>query len=496
MAELVLNCNILMEFVVEGNKMLNVNISYRQYFISSIRYDIPNMLEIKWQGIYVYLGNGLDYDTVKDARDRKYLILGDVFTSSFPKTVEEEISIYDGDDINDLVNRWTGRWIIIGQDEIQIDACGLMQAFYYSSDTWFISSSLSLIKELSDMKFDYEVCDDGLNWRLLPYTLIRDVKSLICTQKIKFSKDCINVLFNPWIQCYDHLSTEAKVNILTNELTNTFKSIYRYSRREIWIALTGGKDSRLVLASAKNAEVPFSTYNSYHSSISSADIRVPIQLARKYGFTHHRFKPGAWSSEKESEYLYFNGGNSKGADWRFFSNGQHDLIPSDAVVIRGGIFEAGQNFARTILTDRIDDMYDQYTNYYNAYFDERQSESLKLWLDYIRQHPIPFIDFRDRLYIEQRVGGWVASIEQALTINKWHAIQIANNRLIVSVLLSANSLERKELALSFDAIRSIDKTLMEFTVNKQTVFDKIKYYSRFLLSPSAIYKFIKRRVKK
>ena len=94
-----------------------------------------------------------------------------------------------------------------------------------------------------------------------------------------------------------------------------------------------------------------------------------------------------------------------------------------------------------------------------------QSKAFEKWLQYVKNNPIDFIDIRDRMYIEQRVGGWASAIEQALDINDWCSIHIANCRELVSLLLSATEEERNNLSLSFEPIKNMVPPLHSYPYN-------------------------------
>ncbi|MBQ6689072.1 MAG: hypothetical protein IJN02_07520 [Bacteroidales bacterium] len=462
-----------------------VSVTNKQYFISSVRHSLSDMREIIFRdNLYVYIGDSLTCREEQDKNGKDYLILGDAYCSGEYCSVEDAVRDFCGSEINDLVYRWTGRWIIIAEDEIQIDACGLMQAFYGAdNDGWFISSSLAVISKITKLHISGEVDNYGVNWQLLPLTLIDNVKSLFCTQRIKYAGLKMEVVPNLWVKDLTRLTTDEKVEILTGNLKTALSNIQKYSGRDIWIALTAGKDSRLVLAAAIDAKVKFQTYNSEHSSISRSDIHLPDKIASDYDFTHRHIRVKRKSTFKGREYLHFNGGNSKGADLEFYANGQHDCIPSNAIVIRGAIFEAGQRFGRTILSGNIDHFYLEYTKYYAQSFEHpKQRQALNMWIQNAIDCPIKFLDIRDRFYLEQRVGGWAASIEQSLGINRWNSLQLANNREILSVLLSASEEERNDTLLAYDSIRILEEGLLKYGVNEPHICDTVKYYIRKLLS--------------
>lgn len=474
-----------------------INITHRQYLISSLQRNIPEMREIYLScGAYLYVGKQLKIKYLKDAKKRKYILLGNPFCVNITgRNVEEDTNTFKGSNVNELVKNWTGRWLIIAENEIQIDAVGLMAAFYTIDKNWCISSSLALINSVTGKVPSKKVATQGLTWQLLPETLTNDVRCLFCTQKIDISHGIISIIFNPWIKDCRNLSTQEKVRNIANMLKAAVTNIERFSGKDIWIALTAGKDSRLVLAAALAANIKFITYTADHHNISSADKTIPSKIAKDLGFLHKFIKAKKTSQAKEAEYETFTAGNSRGADQLFYARGQSEQILSNAIVIRGGLFEAGQQYARKIAGAELDSFRRGIESYYqSSLVDTKQSVAFTEWLGYVKKHPIPFLDIRDRMYIEQRGGGWVAAIEQSLDLAEWESIQVANSRAILSILLSGTTEERNNLSLSYDTIWFLKPELCKYPFNKSSIKDWIKIIKNVLLSSDKIKRNIKRLI--
>lgn len=472
-----------------------MDITRKQYLISATPKNLPEMNEIRLScGAYLYVGTGLVIKDCTDAVGRKYIVLGNVFCADrVGKTVEDDINAFSGDDVNELIKDWTGRWVLIAENEIQIDACGLMSAFYTQGSDWCISSSLAVISSVIRRQPSYTVSDFGLNWQLLPDTLIDGVSALLCTQKFVVNDAQLSVCFNPYITDYSHLKTQEKVSRIAEILKNTLTNIAHYSGRDIWIALTAGRDSRLLIAAALAAGVKFSTYTAQHDNISTSDRKIPAKLARQFGFIHRYIKSSKVSSERINDYLIFSAGNSKGADLEFYARGQFDMIPSNAIVLRGAIFEAARTYGRSIASADMNGFKKGVQSYYQTSLSNpKQSDAFEKWLEYVETNPISYIDLRDRMYVEQRVGGWVAAIEQALDINDWASVQIANCRDLVSLLLSATEQERESVALSMGCIEILYPQLNNYPYNQSSVYDKIRLIKNVLISPARLKRFFKK----
>lgn len=475
-----------------------MEITRKQYLLSAQPHNIAGMSQmlLSW-GAYLYIGEGLQVHSYTDATGRQYVILGHIFcTHQIDKTIEDDIKQFKGDNINDLLRNWTGRWVVITRHELHIDACGLMSAFYTQGDNWCISSSLALLAQVAGEKPSQTVSDFGLTWQLLPHTLIPNVSALFCTQKLVFAHNGLSVSFNPYITDYSHLSTQDKIARIADILKISLVNIARQSNRSLCLALTAGRDSRLLLAAALASGVPFTTYTAWHENISISDRTLPAQLAQRFSFVHRYIKASKHSALRENEYLTFSSGNSKGADMQFYARGQLDEIPADAVVIRGAIFEAARTYGRSIASADIDGFKKGFTTYYHTSLsDKNQSDAFNKYLKYIEDNPIPYIDVRDRFYIEQRVGGWVAAIEQALDINDWISLQVANSREMVSLLLSATESERQSAALSVGCIDRLYPQLNDYAYNQSSVCDKIRLFINVLASPQRLRRFLKKIIK-
>lgn len=454
-----------------------IDLTHKQYLISNRRIAPQGMVEFVFgEGCYLYAGFDLRVRKGITKRGKQYIVLGEAFcTDKYPKEVVEDLESPDFQDSISATRYWTGRWALIVDSILITDASGLMSAFYQNDGAdWMVSSSLALISNQLGLNCDKTVSKIGLTWCLLPYTIQNSVKLLFCTQKMHIDSSLSTEFCNRYEEEKD-LSFEERVNKITQCLTIGIKNIEHFSGRIIWLALTAGKDSRLTFAAALSSGVHFDTYTAEHQHMSVADRKMPAKLSNTYGVQHHCLRKEKYSVSKYKEYCSFSGNNSLGADAEFYATGQFAQIPDNAVVIRSGLFEAGQTYARRIAGGDRDTFIQGIRAYYKDDFQTpAQDAAFNEWLDYQDKFAMFGIDIRDRFYLEQRVNGWVAAIEQSLDINAFVSIQIANSSVILGSLLYATQDDRKNLHLSVELIRHLNEKLLDFPINKPSWRDMVR----------------------
>ncbi len=461
------------------------DIAKKQYILSSCKLELQSMQEHKIAEMYLYTDAKLNISKCETANG-KMVVLGNAFcTDALDKQVQDDITAFSGENIENATAYWSGRWTLITENELITDATGLMGAFYGEKDEiWFVSSSPALISKIMGATVDGTVKARGVSWQILPHSVVNGVKKLLCTQKISFSNGNIQIINNNWIKDYREKSTEEKCNAVANILVNAVKNMAEFSGKKLMLALTGGKDSRVTFSALVKAGVPFECYTADHENLSNSDKTVPKKLAEKFGVKHSFIKREPLNKEMLADYYNFCAGNSKGADASFYACNLFSHFSEDTIVIRSGLFEAGQTYARSYTTPDIDGFEKGITTYYSdLQINESQKSAFSEWLKNVKENPIDYIDIRDRFYIEQRVGGWAAAIEQSLDINDFTSIQIANCAELLSVLLSCNDEERKALALSYETIKILEQKALSIPVNQVTLSDKLSRAKNIARNP-------------
>ena len=458
-------------------------ITKKQYVISTRKLSLEGVTEYRLFGRYIYVGDGLKITACESADGQPLLLLGHAYCmDQVDKRVEDDMWAFTGDDLCELTRYWTGRWVLVTQTQLITDAAGLMSVFYHTEENGYvISSSLALMADALGLPVERSVPTTGLTWQLLPRTLVPAVKALLCTQQITFKESGLSVESAMWMQDRRSFSTEEKCKAVADMLTNAAKNIYAFSDQPLMLALTGGKDSRVTMAALLHAAVPFEAYTAEHEMISYADKRVPPALCHLFGVPYRYVSAKQFNAERFADYQHFGAKNSNGADAQFYARGQYDAL-GDTIVLRSGLYEAGQTYGRSIA--EAASFAEGRCNYYSDLkTDSAQRAALNEWLETVRGNADGFVDIRDRFYIEQRVGGWAAAIEQSMDMNEFTSIQIANCAELLSVLLSCNEEERQSLALSYGTMRVLEPRVLEIPVNKKVLADRLAHGCHILRHP-------------
>ncbi len=358
-----------------------------------------------------------------------------------------EIAAAASSDVPGLSATWAGRWVLAGGGKVYPDAGALLGCCYWrkpadaDSVVWVSSSSALLGRAAAEYGAAPSphalVHGRGLDWFPPPQSRFSAVRRLLPSQLLNLATGQPEP--RSWLpEVSTEGSYEDALAELERRLVTPLKKLPLRAGATVWVPLTAGFDSRLVLAAALRVGLPVRTYTNYRRRISVADLELPARLARAAGVPHQWHRPGRIRAEAERAYDEHSGGESVGVDRGYFARGQWDFAREGDSVLRGGCFEVGRcYYYRRLPTPRGSRPPEAATIAQGLREPPGTptAGALAEWVAAADQAPVPGLDWRDRLYLEQRLAGWLSALEQSLDITLAERVHVANAAATYALLL-------------------------------------------------------------
>ena len=471
-----------------------MNIHRRQFVIGPR----PVARESEWR--HVALSNGLHLShcpslpraSVRDRDGVTWHLLG-LAAQTDPDRPDpiEDLNRSRTADVRDRYHAWAGRWALVGNGELHMDASGLLGCFYGSpadaaaaGEPW-ASSSGALLADL--LRCDTGDTDIGrirhgsMNWYPPPMSRYRSIRRLLPSQILILSTGGLRGR-----RLLPDASVKEGYDTILDALQESLVSALRRMARPeqtVWVPLSAGYDSRLVLALALNANLPVKTYtmrktNAWRvsatdvpvtSPVLGADMTLPPLIAHDVGVEHRWISRGRFTREKLELFDRHTGGHTVENDRVYFSHGQWDWTGPSDVILRGGAFEVGhcfywQKFSESLPPGALPDA-EVITGRFALDGDSSHARGIAAWLAWAAEAPPVRIDWRDRLYIEQRIAGWLSSLEQALDLIPAERFYAVNSARIFALLTAIPETQRLARAHHVDLIARMEPRLLRQPFN-------------------------------
>ena len=345
----------------------------------------------------------------------------------------------------------SGRFVLITDNLMYMDACGTLGLCYGFDKALHIcvSSSLHLMKEalncelISNYKVSYGDGHGILDYYPIPYTPLDGIWKLLPSQYIDLSNSRILQLDDYFSRRYKDKPLEWLQNRFTDEFVTLLKNIEREFGTEIWLPLTAGVDSRTILALLLKSGVQFSAYTSLRDNTKPNDRKIPLRLCKKIKVPHFYFDERGHSvKEREKIFDVHSSGFIVGTERKQYLTGVDVPIERKAIVLWGTVWAGYIKPYQKIFLQNEDaeSCLEQINAVSGGILDRSNIHRLSLhtWLTNVFNHPIPDIDWRERMYIEQRNGAWVSGAMQAIDLFDSVRVAPVNSQELLEILLSAD----------------------------------------------------------
>jgi len=396
----------------------------------------------------------------------------------------EQLADNENSALLETYGSWSGRWILSSDSELHLDAGGTLGCFYrtihhgQTAELW-ASSSPALLAALPgraspSRKAPPLTFGKGMEWYPPPKSRLAGINRLLPTQILSLkAADSQRVRPRPPLaDIPPSPSYETTLTMIQRTLVTALEN--SAGRGEpIWLPLTAGVDSRLILAGAAYAGVKVSTFTQHYPSMASGDQLLPPLLAQELGYEHRLLRPGRLSRSRRALFDAHTAGHcvdGNRGDRRFFAHGQWEMIPAPALILRGGVFEVGRcYFHRKFPEPVADDLFELIATRFS--FSEFHANSfahlagIAEWVEWMARTAPTALDWRDRLYLEQRIAGWLSSTEHALDLTSYERAYVANSHVYIATVLTLPESIRRSSQHHVDLIRRMAPELLRFPFN-------------------------------
>lgn len=345
---------------------------------------------------------------------------------------------------------WSGRYLLIIGNKIYLDANGLLGVFY-DKDT--VSSSMNIMFRLRGQKMRYPKIKHGIPLDFIPgeYTELEGVKRLLPSQVLDYTTATTTSRELLPDKDFPDLTIDERNKLLDKYLATSMRNMQKeFSGCQMWLALTGGRDSRTSLAGLVRSGVNFKTFTLETLTIGEGDKKVPEMLSDCLG-VEHRFIPldkRKYSKKRMKDYFMNTAGIAVDADRYHYSYFQYDQLIEDnkpIVVVKSNVYEDakyyhnhyiknGNEFSPTELSKvspllRCNRAYfNSLSDWYNKSINDKINKEIGIDCLY---------------YWVMRCGCWLSGVEQSLDLyNNVTFAQPVNSRVMLSLLMGYEAEER------------------------------------------------------
>ena len=323
---------------------------------------------------------------------------------------------------------WTGRWILIRGDMLELDATGTLGCLTRMVDgALWASSSPELLRTRApalDPPADLLTHEKGMDWYPAPGSGIPGIRRLLPTQRLRLSDGGLETRPllppPPTERSYDEL-----LDALERRLTTALRAVGS-AGGVTFLPLSGGRDSRTVLAAAAAARLDLQAYTLALPDQERGDRELPPKLARAAGYEHRMIAAAQIDPERLARWDRHTGSHCVDVDRRFYACGQLDPVAGSGVDLGGGVFETGRCYYHGGLPDALPATADDTGELLLRAFRTSRPDDLREWARWLHSTHDPAIDWRDRFYVEQRAAAWLSTVAQGLDLAGVPRMHVAN----------------------------------------------------------------------
>lgn len=408
------------QFQIDGYTTLGLRGGYLQYSPELKVYYSPraDVLLIGW---------AWQVDPTRNNPEREIEKLSSAYLQKIPREA-----------IVDMEQTWCGRYVLIVQGSVYLDASGLLGVYYSEIG---ISSSCGLLASIMGLQNAIFKPEGNINFLPGPLTHYEGIKRLLPSQVYNIDnctiegRQLLPISLTQWTT--DDEREEAFIKYFVYSLKSMVAFFDGYT---LMIALTGGYDSRTLLTLARNAGIEYSTFTLEHDNMAVGDIKIPPMLSKAVSCNHYYGKrvKSDYSAELENQYVLHVDGLVADADKGYYAHKQYqkmlESINEKTVLLRGSVWESAVEYYRKFVSEPVNPA--EVLDAFELRDTDLSGRSLLEYFDWCKSSPQNGLTDCNRVFWEIREGCWLSSIEQGFDLlDSAISLQPLNCRWLIGILL-------------------------------------------------------------
>ncbi|WP_299397926.1 hypothetical protein [Pelagibius sp.] len=431
-------------------------------------------------GLHLHRCPELRVERTADAEGRGWLLLGRAIETDPDRPAPlASLAAVPSTAVPALSHDWAGRWLLIGPlvgqgGRIFPDASALLGCLYCrdAEGALWVSSSPALLAEhaagvaqaLGDPRtLTY---NRGVSWYPPPRARFAAMHRLLPSQALRLLEGRVEAraLMPPIDPAWPPEAARAE---LARRLVAVLRRLAAETGEPPWLGLTGGYDSRLMLALAAQAGLPLQPFTRVTPRMTVADRVLPPALARIAGYPHRLTFPAAVREDRRALLRRHAADHVSKGDARPVLSGERDDLTGISIGGHGFAIAGGFADWRALPAEPVPAAaaVEAFLQRAGEPAGSPAAAGLAGWLAWIRETPQPHLDWRDRLYLEQRQAGWLAAKEQVSDLNAVERFPILNSARLYALILGIDVAARRGSELQRDLIATALPALLSLPFN-------------------------------
>jgi hypothetical protein len=372
-------------------------------------------------------------------------------------------------DLARISSFWAGKWALISAERCWNDAMGILGLYYREVDgvTWLGSSPAVLGKYLPAPLAPLIPWDvlhrRGMDWIPAPLTSREGIFRLMPQRFIEPLTGKIHVL--PGLPQDGPTAAVTLVQTMRN-----WGAVSNGSER--LVTLTGGLDSRTVLAAAVAAGVDCIALTGVADRTAWADRKLPPKLARTAGVRHRWQRNDQQDVAERQRRLTIAAEQMDGLFihpvWESFASARMDQRHDRGGLASGHTFEVCRCYYWRKLIEPaqlpVDDLLAAFFKGFRPKPYDRWRQALEIWQSSLADEVPLQMDWRCRFYLDQR-GAWLSQVRRAADLSPELDFYPANSLWFMKRMFEVPAEERIGGKLQLSLIGEMAPALAAYPVN-------------------------------